>query len=167
MYEKKIYIRKPTKEYSKQVFRLIKECENLDLNSEYLYLLQNTHFKESCSIAVCENRVVGFVSGYKLPNEPEILFIWQVAINEEFRGIGLANKLISNTLKRKLNSGITRIHTTVSPDNKSSIKMFTKLAKNLDTKIIAKKFFKKEDFINSHEEEVLYEIGPIKQKELK
>ena len=167
LYEKKIYIRKPKKEHSKQIFNLVKSCGNLDVNSEYLYLLQTTHFKETCSIAVCEDRVVGFVSGYRLPNMPEVLFIWQVAIDENFRGLGLANKLIANTLKRELNSSITKIHTTVSPDNKASIKMFTKLAEKLNTKIVKKKFFRKEDFINSHEEENLYEIGPLKNKELK
>jgi L-2,4-diaminobutyric acid acetyltransferase len=31
--------------------------------------------------------------------------------------------------------------------------------------MISKSFFEKEDFINQHEEEVLYEIGPFKIKE--
>ena len=168
MCEKKIYIRKPKKEFSKKIFQLVKSCDNLDLNSEYLYLLQSTHFKECCSIALYDDKVVGFVSGYKIPNNEDTLFIWQVAIDENFRGLGLANKLIINTLNRKINSNINYIHTTVSPSNKSSIKMFEKLTNKLNTKIKSKRFFKKEDFINSHEEETLYEIGPInKQKENK
>lgn len=166
MSEKKIYIRKPKKEFSKKIFQLVKSCGNLDVNSEYLYLLQTTHFKECCSIALCDDEVVGFVSGYKNPNNENTLFIWQVAIDENFRGLGLANKLIINTLKRKLNSNITAINTTVSPSNKSSIKMFEKLASKLNTQMKSKSFFKKEDFIDAHEEETLYEIGPIKnQKE--
>ncbi|WP_320034291.1 diaminobutyrate acetyltransferase [Halarcobacter sp.] len=167
MSDKKIYIRKPKKEFSKKIFQLVKSCSNLDLNSEYLYLLQSTHFKECCSIALCDDKVVGFVSGYKIPNNENALFIWQVAIDENFRGLGLANKLITNTLKRKVNSDVNYIHTTVSPDNKSSIRMFEKLAKKLNTQMKSKKFFKKEDFIDAHEEETLYEIGPIKKQKEK
>lgn len=167
MSEKKIYIQKPKKEYAQEIFRLIKNCKVLDVNSEYLYLLQTTHFKECCTVALCDNEVVGYVSGYKIPHHEDKLFIWQVAIDEKLRGIGLANKLILNTLRRKINSNVRYIHTTVSPDNNSSIKMFSKLAKSLETNMKSKNFFKKEDFINQHEEEVLYEIGPIKQKGLK
>lgn len=57
------------------------------------------------------------------------------------------------------------INTTVSPSNNSSIRVFEKLTEELKTKIINKSFFEKEDFNNSHEEEVLYEIGPFKLKE--
>jgi L-2,4-diaminobutyric acid acetyltransferase len=162
--EKKIYIRKPKKEFAKKIYKLVEDTKILDLNSEYLYLLQTTHFKESCSIALCEENIVGFVSGYRLPNKPDTLFVWQVAIDENFRGMGLAAKLIANTLKRKINSDIKYIHTTVSPSNKSSIKMFTKLANYLKTEIKSKQFFEKEDFVDQHEEENLYEIGPIKRK---
>jgi len=45
--------------------------------------------------------------------------------------------------------------------------VFEKLTEELKTKIVNRSFFEKEDFTNSHEEEVLYEIGPFKLKEKK
>jgi L-2,4-diaminobutyric acid acetyltransferase len=70
-----------------------------------------------------------------------------------------------NIIKRKENLDLQYINTTVSPSNNSSIRVFEKLATELKTKIISKSFFEKEDFINAHEEETLYEIGPFKLKE--
>jgi len=160
-----IEISKPKKKHSKQIHKLVESTQVLDLNSQYLYLLQSTHFRDTCSIALYEDKVIGFVSGYRLPKKPNTLFIWQVAISEELRGQGLAGKLLMNILKRKENIDLEYINTTVSPSNKASIKAFEKFAKELKTKIVSKAFFEKDDFDNEHEEEVLYEIGPFKLKE--
>ena len=161
----KVIIKEPSKSFSKEIYKLVESTKVLDVNSEYLYLLQSTHFKDTCAIAIMEEQVVGFVSAYKLPNEANKLFIWQVAVDERLRGYGLANKLMLNILKRKENINLNYINTTVSPSNKSSIRAFEKLTSVLKTKMISKDFFEKEDFINQHEEEVLYEIGPFKLKE--
>ena len=160
-----ISIREPIKSDAKYIYQLVKDTNVLDVNSEYLYLLQTTHFREFCSVALLEDEIVGFTSGYLIPNKEDTLFIWQVAVDERFRGQGLANKLMFNILKRKENLDLNYIHTTVSPSNKASIKAFEKFAIKLNTKMEEKNFFIKEDFINQHEEEVLYEIGPFKLKE--
>ena len=86
-------IREPEKIDAKQIYDLVKKSKVLDLNSHYLYLLQTTHFKNSCSVALFENQIVGFVSGYYLPNENDTLFIWQVAVDENHRGKNLALNL--------------------------------------------------------------------------
>ncbi len=160
----KIIIKKPGKYFSKSIFKLVKDTKILDVNSEYLYLLQTIHFRDTCSIAVINDEVVGFVSGYKIPESAETLFIWQMAVDEKVRGQGLAKKLMKNILTREEYSDIKYIHTTVSPSNKSSVRAFEKLAEELNTGMKAMSFFEKDDFINQHEEEVLYEIGPFKLK---
>ena len=81
-----ISIRYPRKNDASEIYNLVKNSKVLDLNSEYLYLLQSTHFIDTCSVAICDEEVVGFVSGYKLPNNQNTLFIWQVAVDEKFRG---------------------------------------------------------------------------------
>jgi L-2,4-diaminobutyric acid acetyltransferase len=160
-----ILIRCPKKNDASKIYNLVKNSKVLDLNSEYLYLLQSTHFIDTCSVAICNEEVIGFVSGYRLPNNPNTLFIWQVTVDERFRGNNLAKRLLMNIIKRKENLDLQYINTTVSPSNNSSIRVFEKLATELKTKIISKSFFEKEDFINAHEEETLYEIGPFKLKE--
>lgn len=163
--ELKIILKKPNKKYAIDIYKLVHKSKVLDLNSEYLYLLQSTHFVDTCSIAVIDDTVVGFVSGYLLPEKANTLFIWQVAVDESIRGQGLAKKLIMNILERSDNRDLNYIHTTVSPTNKSSVRVFEKLTKELSTNMISKNFFEKKDFINQHEEEVLYEIGPFSVQE--
>jgi len=161
-----IVIRKPKKDDAGQIFDLVKNSKILDLNSEYLYLLQSTHFSNTCSVAVYENKIIGFVSGYMMPELLNNLFIWQVAVDEEFRGNDIAKKLIINILKRD-GLDVKCIQTTVSPSNSASLRVFEKVAKELVTKIKSSKFFESNDFKNNHEEEVLYKIGPFNIKENK
>jgi L-2,4-diaminobutyric acid acetyltransferase len=161
-----IVIRKPEKRDANQIFDLVKNSKVLDLNSEYLYLLQATHFSSTCSVALYENQIIGFVSGYIIPDTVNDLFIWQVAVDEKFRGNDIARRLILNIINRDF-LDIKNIKTTVSPSNNSSLRVFNKVAEELKTKIQSSKFLEAKDFKNSHEEEVLYTIGPFNKKENK
>lgn len=157
-----ILFRKPQKNDAKEIVNLIKTGGTLDINSEYLYLLQSTHFNETCSVATYEDEIIGFVSGYLVPNEEEKLFIWQVAVSSKFRGQNLAMQIIMDIFNR--NNSIKEIKyilSTVSPSNESSQKVFEKIAKHFDTKIENKTLFSLDDFIDAHEIEVQYLIGPI------
>lgn len=157
-----ILFSKPLKENAKDIYNLIKRGGVLDLNSEYLYLLQCTHFSETCSVATFNDEIIGFVSGYLLPNKNDTLFIWQVAVDERFRGQNIAFKTIMNIFNS--NENIKYILSTVSPSNKSSQRVFEKLANHFNTKIKNETAFSLEDFLNSHEIEVQYLIGPINKK---
>lgn len=157
-----ILFSKPLKENAKDIYNLIKRGGVLDLNSEYLYLLQCTHFSETCSVVTFNDEIIGFVSGYLLPNKSDTLFIWQVAVDERFRGQNIAFKTIMNIFNS--NENIKYILSTVSPSNKSSQRVFEKLANHFNTKIENETAFSLEDFLNSHEIEVQYLIGPINNK---
>jgi L-2,4-diaminobutyric acid acetyltransferase len=164
----KIELLKPNKSHTKEIINLIKKTKVLDVNSEYLYYLQTIHFKKYCCVAIDKNKVIGFVSGYIIPNNKNnTLFIWQVAVDKNYRGLGLAQKLILKIIHRKSSKNIEFIHTTVSPSNKSSVRVFEKVAQTLKTKIKKNDFLKKNDFTNSHEDEPLYKIGPFNLKEKK
>ncbi|MDZ7819397.1 MAG: diaminobutyrate acetyltransferase [Aliarcobacter sp.] len=157
-----ILFRIPQKKDAKKIVDLIKSGGSLDLNSEYLYLLQTTHFNETCSVAVYEDKIIGFVSGYLLPKEEEKLFIWQVAVSSKFRGQNLAKRIIMDIFNRNNSKKqIKYILSTVSPSNKSSQRVFEKVANDFDTNIKNETLFSLDDFIDSHEIEVQYTIGPI------
>ncbi len=156
-----IILRKPIKSDAKKVFNLVKDTNVLDVNSEYLYLLQATHFKESCCVAAVNELIGGFVSGYIHPQNSEVLFIWQVGVDKQLKGKGLAQRLILDILKRDSMSGVKYIYTTISPSNTASRRLFEKLADHLGCEIKSESYFEIEDFNNAHEEEVLYKIGPF------
>lgn len=161
--ESDLFLRKPRKEDAKSIYTLVKNSKVLDVNSEYLYLLQCTHFKESCCVATLNNEVVGFISGYIVPQNSETLFIWQVVVDEKMRGQNVANKILKAILSFENMKEIKYIHTTVSPSNKPSQRVFEKLADSFNTQMKNSTMFAKEDFIHGHEDEVLYEIGPLER----
>ncbi|MGB5866781.1 MAG: diaminobutyrate acetyltransferase [Arcobacteraceae bacterium] len=154
---------KPNIENGKDIYTLVKNTQVLDLNSEYLYLLQSSHFSDYCCVALVEDKVLGFVSGYIDPKDSSVYFVWQVGVDESMRGQGLALKMIMDILQRDELSNINYVHTTISPSNKSSQRLFEKLADQLSVNIKDEIFFKVDDFNNAHEDEVLYKIGPIKK----
>lgn len=161
MSEKNIELCKPIKKHASGIFNLVQESGVLDINSEYLYLLQTTHFASTSAVALDEKSVVGFVSGYLIPEQPNTLFVWQVGVDAKYRGQDIAGRLIQNILQRESLSHVQYIHTTVSPSNASSLRLFEKLATTLKCNIKAQSYFELEDFLHAHEEEVLYTIGPF------
>jgi L-2,4-diaminobutyric acid acetyltransferase len=124
-----------------------------------------THFRKTSVVALNDNnRVVGFVSGYRPPVKVDALFIWQVAVDASMRGRSLAPKIIDNILNRAYNKDIKFIHATVTPSNKPSERLFRKLAEIYNTRCKTSLFFKGEYFCHNdaHEDEYLFNIGPIR-----
>lgn len=160
MSDEKIVIRKPTKNDASHIYTLVKESKALDVNSEYLYLLQSTHFASTCAVATCGDKLIGFVSGYIMPDTVDTLFVWQVAVDAKYRGRDLAKRMITHIISTNTLL-VNYIKVTVSPSNKASLRVFEKTANEFNTQIKAEKFFEASDFTNNHEEEVLYKIGPL------
>jgi len=154
-------IRKAQRSDAKQIYNLVKKTKILDVNSEYLYLLQVTHFRETCCVLEVDNEIVGFVTGYICPQNRDIFFVWQVGVDDKVRGKNMAGKMISYLLGTEALQGIKYIHTTISPSNKASQRVFRKLANKLNTAITEETMFEARDFNHAHEEEVLYKIGPL------
>jgi len=147
---------------SPEVYSLIKNTPPLDLNSEYCYMLQCSYFKNNSIIAESESIIAGFISGYIHPENENVLFVWQVAVHENYRGNGIASSMITELLKRDCHKNITYIETTVTPSNKASSALFHSIAAKLNTSCSINDFFDKDLFINEgHETEELYRIGPF------
>lgn len=144
------------------VHDLIAACPPLDTNSRYLNLLQCSHFADTCAIARRGDEVVGFLSAYLIPNRPDTLFVWQVAVSSEARGQGLAKRLLMDVLSRPFCSGVRRLEATITEDNEGSWALFTSLAKSLKAAEERSPIFDKQvHFAGKHDTEYLISIGPF------
>jgi L-2,4-diaminobutyric acid acetyltransferase len=152
----------PEKKDARAVRRLIEDSPPLDLNSLYCYLLLCTHFAPTSIIAESNQTVCGFISAYVRPDKEDTLFIWQVAVEKEFRGKGVARSMLLSLLQRRYTTPRWYLETTVTPSNVSSDALFSSLASYLNTSLTKSVLFSEIDFGDaSHEEEILYRIGPF------
>lgn len=145
------------------IHRLVANCGPLDLNSTYAYLLLCRHFGDTCVRAEHEERTVGFVSAYRLPETAEVIFVWQVAVSAEMRGQGLALRMLHELLSRPALASCRYLETTVAPSNKASLKLFYRLACDLGAPVAQQAMFEEADFGDEHHEcETLVRIGPFR-----
>ena len=145
-----------------RVHDLVAACPPLDRNSMYCNLLQCTHFADTCILAEQAGQLVGWISGYPPPAEPEVLFIWQVAVHEAARGTGLAGKLLMALLERAAERPVRFVKTTVTPDNDASRALFRSIARRANVPLREQPGFDKDThFRGRHDSERLIVIGPI------
>ncbi len=163
MTDKKIDLtfRNPTPDDGHAIWQLIQACPPLDVNSCYSYLLLSAHFSDTCVVAEAEGKILGYVSGYIPPKKPDVLFIWQVAVSSEARGLGLAKRMIQHLQEAVKGDGVQYLETTITPSNEASQRLFQSLARSWDTECVKSSFFTAEQFGGeSHEPEECYRIGP-------
>ncbi|WP_041726611.1 diaminobutyrate acetyltransferase [Desulfurispirillum indicum] len=151
----------PTLADGAEVYRLISQCPPLDVNSQYCYHIICEHFSQTSVIARIDGDAAGFISGYTLPEHPDILFIWQVAVSAKARGRQLATRMLEHIICRKRATAVRFLHTTISPSNIPSQKLFSAIARTFKAPMREREFLAGEVFAEGHEAEVLYEIGPL------
>ncbi|MBB6373090.1 L-2,4-diaminobutyric acid acetyltransferase [Pseudonocardia eucalypti] len=159
--DQKIRIEKPTVADGVECWRLADESKVLDVNSKYAYLLWCRDFAETSVVArrAEDQAVVGFVTGFRRPDSPNVLLVWQVAVDPSARGEGLAVRML-DTLFHQV-ADVDRMETTITPDNKASIALFTAFAERNGAPIERSELFGPDLLGADHQPEHLYRIGPI------
>ncbi|WP_347340173.1 diaminobutyrate acetyltransferase [Bradyrhizobium brasilense] len=155
-------LRKPSPADGPAVTRLVAACAPLDSNSAYCNLLQCTHFTDSCLVAERHAQILGWVSGYRPPSEPNSFFVWQVAVAKAARGKGLAQRMINALLDRPSAESAKYLLTTVTDDNAPSWALFNGLARAWGAPLIRSVMFECDaHFAGKHATEWLARIGPL------
>ncbi|MFD7507270.1 diaminobutyrate acetyltransferase [Streptomyces sp. NPDC059850] len=145
------------------IWRIARDSKTLDLNSSYSYLLWCRDFAATSVVARdAEGGPVGFITGYIRPERPETLVVWQVAVDQSWRGRGLAATLLDGLTARVAATGVRGIETTITPDNTASNRLFTSFAERHGAPVEHEVLFDGGMFPDGgHEPEVLYRIGPL------
>lgn len=156
-------LRSPCLDDARHIHALIQASPPLDVNSLYVYLLLAHHHAGTCVVAEGANGLLqGFVSAYVPPQTPDVLFVWQVAVHESARGLGLGGAMLKALLSRPGLQAVRYIETTVGPENAASRGMFASLARKLGTQINESALFETRHFgEQAHEEERLLRLGPL------
>lgn len=131
-------------------------------------MLYARDFAATCRIALVDEQPAGFVLGYRRPADASCLFIWQVAVDEAYRGLGLAGRMLDDLIQDDAVAPAVRtLQTTITDDNVASQQTFRSLARRWgDAPVVVTPLFESEHLslpcpdADLHAPERLYEIGP-------
>jgi L-2,4-diaminobutyric acid acetyltransferase len=133
----------------------------LDVNSRYAYLLWCRDFAATSVVARRGGEVVGFVTGFRRPEEPSTLVVWQVAVDAAARGRGVAAAMLDALFDQV--PGIEHLETTITPDNAGSVALFGRFAERRGAPVRRSELFGIELLGDGHEPEFLFRIGPVQR----
>jgi L-2,4-diaminobutyric acid acetyltransferase len=155
-------IRVPEPSDGSKVWHLINAAGGLDANSLYCNLLQCSHFATTCALAEIDGKLVGWMSGYVPPTQPDTLFVWQVCVADAARGQGLGNRLITSVLARPDFADLRHVECTITKANTASWALFRKVARVLDADLKSQPHFLRDTHLDGlHESEIRVTIGPF------
>lgn len=155
-------LREPVSTDGARVHQLIAECPPLDTNSLYCNLLQCTHFRHSSVVAEIDNTLVGAISGYLVPERPDTVFVWQVAVGNAARGQGLALRMLDHIVDRSICRSVRFLETTITEDNTASWGLFRKFASKRKAELTHEIGFAGDThFGGRHDTEIRVRIGPL------
>lgn len=156
-----ITIRKVCLSDAATIWRLVGRSESLDLNSPYAYLLLCRHHAETSLVAQHQGRVIGFVTAWRPPPSPDVVFVWQIGVEDRYRGHGLGQRLLCDLLDRCPDARF--LECTVTPGNAASLALFHGVAARRAAAVDVLPGFAAEHFPPecAHEQEDLLRIGPL------
>jgi diaminobutyrate acetyltransferase len=153
-------MRHPTVDDGAALWRIARDSKTLDLNASYAYLLWCRDFAATSLVATVGGRPAGFVTGYRRPDEPDTLMVWQVAVDEGHRGRGIASRML-DALVDGLDRPVSALETTITADNHASIRLFCGFAESRGAGVVREPVFDRDRFPDEHATELLFRIGPL------
>jgi L-2,4-diaminobutyric acid acetyltransferase len=137
------------------------DSATLDVNSPYAYLLWCRDFATTSVLAEVGGQPAGYITGYRRPEQPTTVVVWQVAVNAAHRGAGIAGLMLDHLLARLQPDGVTHLETSVTPDNEASQRLFIAFARRWDAAVERSELFGPGLFPDGHLAEELFRIGPM------
>ena len=152
---------RPTPADGSLMWGLARDAGGLDVNSRYAYLLWCRDFAATSVVARAGDRLAGFITGYRRPDAPDTLFVWQVAVGPDFRRRGLALRMLDHLVESLRTEGVRFVESTVTPDNKASLHLFSSFATAKGADLTRDVLFSEHELGSDHGPEVLHRIGPL------
>lgn len=108
------------------------KCYPLDVHTPYTYWVVANYHAISSYILQNDKEPIGFITALNTPN---MVFVWQIGILEEFRRKGLSKMLISAVFDYA-RSVSKDIEVTIAADNDASKSAFASVCKKQNVKMV-------------------------------
>ncbi|WP_252446712.1 diaminobutyrate acetyltransferase [Pseudonocardia humida] len=156
-----VTVRMPTVSDGAACWRLARDSGVLDLNSRYAYLLWARDFAETSAVAWLRGGVVGFVTGFRRPERPATLFVWQIAVAGAARGRAVGAAMLDALVDRL--PDVDHVEASIAPDNAPSQALFAGFAARRGAAVSRSLLFGADLLGNGHRPEILVRIGPLRR----
>ncbi|HEY9556824.1 MAG TPA: diaminobutyrate acetyltransferase [Acidimicrobiales bacterium] len=130
----------------------------LDLNSPYAYVMWGDYHAATSVVATLDDAVVGYITGFRVPDAPGRVFVWQIAVDEHQRGHGIGGRMLDDLVRR---TGAEAIEATVTPENAPSAALFRALGARHGTTVEETPAYEEHLFPEGHEAEVRFRIPVV------
>ncbi|MFJ6611699.1 diaminobutyrate acetyltransferase [Streptomyces sp. NPDC091289] len=158
---KKPVFRTPRPEDGIAVWELVRDTPGLDTNSRYFYVLWFRDFADCSLLATVDDEIVGFLLGYRRPEEPDTYFVWQTAVSPRHGIPFLGVKLFEAAADRQRERGARYVEATVSAENKAILMVLKQYARKRSAEVADRVLFPSGWLGEGHHDEVLHRIGPL------
>ncbi|MEV7658793.1 diaminobutyrate acetyltransferase [Streptomyces anulatus] len=158
---KRPVFRTPRPEDGIAVWELVRDTPGLDTNSRYFYVLWFRDFADCSLLATVDDEIVGFLLGYRRPEEPDTYFVWQTAVSPRHGIPFLGVKLFEAAADRQRERGARYVEATVSAENKAILMVLKQYARKRSAEVADRVLFPSAWLGEGHHDEVLHRIGPL------
>ena len=86
-------------------------------------------FSETSVLAELDGKLLGWVSAYILPYDPQTLFIWTVEVVKVERNPELSSLMLGYLMRQEPCAGVTRVQTVISCDEDRPWTLFRRFAR--------------------------------------
>ena len=156
-----MYKRQITPSDAAAAWRLVEATPELDHNSFYLYHLLASRFADTCAVVDAPAGLAGLATGFRRPDRPDTLFVWQVATAAEHRGRGIARRLVGFLAGLP---GIEAVEATIAPGNLASQAVFRSVAAARGWALTSEPYLSGADVPSEagpHEDELLFTLSGL------
>lgn len=157
-----IHLSRPDQTDGERMWQLAKQT-TLDNNSVYKYIMMTHYFVDTCVVAKYNQELVGFITAFIPPKQPDTVFVWQIGVSQNHHGEGIGSCLLEELFNQVKTKGIKYLEATITPSNQASQALFKKFANHHKTNCNIQTFFTRDLFPDHdpYEEELKFKIGPI------
>lgn len=154
-----LLIRQPETADGAAMWSLARDGGELDLNSSYAYLMLARDFASTCRVAISGAEVVGYLIGYRPPERPTHVFVWQVAVRGDQRGRRVAARMMTDLVDAL--PEVEALEATVEEANTASRALFASFARSRGADLTWTEGLRASDFPDDHDAEPLLLISPL------
>jgi len=102
------------------------KCDKLVVERGSIYWMFFKFFRNTCFVAIEENRIVGLILGFVNQNDSSVGFIHALGVDVDYRDKGIASSLIDTFSKKVKEKGAESVYLTTLPDNEKAINFYKK-----------------------------------------